>query len=84
MAIKRKKRRKREFAQWKKIHQSPHANLDEAVSSAGADLKPNGAGENRQGSCCPEETASSISPLVQPPHPAPQRLTHGDCATSGQ
>lgn len=87
MTIKRKKkkrRRKREFDQWKKIHQAPHANLDEAVSSAGTDLKSNGAEENRQGSCCPEETPSSIGPSVQPPLPAPQRLTHRDWATSVQ
>lgn len=82
MAIKRRKRRK--HSGWKKIHQSALTELDGAISS-GADLKSNGGEENRQGSCCPEETpSSSIHPSVQRPHPASQRLkavTQGDLAT---
>lgn len=74
------KRKRRAFARWKKIHQSPHANLDEAVSSAGTDLKPNSSEENRQGSCCPEGTPSSISPSEQPPYPCtPASHTWGLC-----
>lgn len=51
---------------WKKIHKSPHANLDEAVSSPGAELKSSGAEENRQGSCCPEETPPPPPPSSTP------------------